>query len=338
MSQNPSALCQRYFGLTEAPFSIAPDPRYLYMSQSHQEALATLLFGLGGGGGFVLLTGDVGAGKTTICRCLLEQIPDTCDVAYIFNPKLTVVELLSTICDEFGIAYPAHSISNKLFIDLINAYLLGAHAKGRHAVLIIDEAQNLSPQVLEQVRLLTNLETNERKLLQIILLGQPELAAMVERPELRQLAQRIIARYHLGPLTRAEVKSYVTHRLEVSGARRQLFPPSLLGKVYRLSGGVPRVINTLCERALLGAYVQGRERVDRATLRQAAREVLPQRIATRRNWDVRFALKTGFILMVGSALVAAAALYQQNPPQLKVEAVQSAIAGFAGQTAISGEK
>ena len=176
-----------YFGLVEEPFSIAPDPRYLYMSRRHQEALAHLLYGVNAGGGFVLLTGEVGAGKTTVCRCLLEQIPESCDVAYIFNPKLTVAELLSTICAEFRITCPPGNTSIKVYIDCINAYLLDAHARGRHTVLIIDEAQNLSADVLEQLRLLTNLETNQRKLLQIILLGQPELAEMLARPELRQL-------------------------------------------------------------------------------------------------------------------------------------------------------
>ncbi len=264
-----------HFDLAETPFSIAPAPRYLYMSQRHQEALAHLLYGVNGGGGFVLLTGEIGAGKTTVCRCLLEQIPEACDVAYIFNPKLTALELLSTICVEFGIACPPGNDSIKVYVDCINAHLLDAHARGRHAVLIIDEAQNLSPEVLEQMRLLTNLETSERKLLQIILIGQPELGRMLERPELRQLAQRIVARYHLGPLTRPEVAAYVRHRLEVAGARRQLFPAALTRRLYRASGGVPRIINVLCDRALLGAYVQGRETVDRKTLRQAEREVLP---------------------------------------------------------------
>ena len=267
---------EHYFGLAEAPFSIAPDPRYLYLSQRHQEALAHLLYGVNGGGGFVLLTGEVGAGKTTVCRCLLEQVPASCDVAYIFNPKLTVGELLSTLCIEFGIAVPPGNTSVKVFVDCINAHLLDAHAKGRHTVLVIDEAQNLSTVVLEQMRLLTNLETNERKLLQIILIGQPELAGMLEGAELRQLSQRIIARYHLGPLTRSEVAAYVRHRLEIAGAQRQLFPASLMGRLYRLSGGVPRVINLLCDRALLGTYVQEKERVDRATLDQAAREVFPE--------------------------------------------------------------
>jgi general secretion pathway protein A len=269
------SMYQSYFDLVEAPFSIAPAPRYLYMSQRHQEALAHLLYGVNGEGGFVLLTGEIGAGKTTICRCLLEQIPEACDVAYVFNPKLTVAELLSTICIEFGITCPPGNESIKVFIDCINAHLLNAHARGRSAVLIIDEAQNLSPEVLEQMRLLTNLETSERKLLQIILIGQPELVKMLERPELRQLAQRIVARYHLGPLTQTEVAAYVRHRLEVAGARRQLFPAALTRRLYRASGGVPRIINVLCDRALLGAYVQGKESVDRKTLRQAEREVLP---------------------------------------------------------------
>ena len=275
MGESVTSMYQRHFGLAEAPFSIAPDPRYLYMSQRHQEALATLLYGLGSDGGFVLLTGEVGAGKTTICRCLLEQMPDACDVAYVFNPKLTVTELLSTICDEFGIAYPEGARSIKRFVDLINKYLLESHARGRRAVLIIDEAQNLSAVVLEQIRLLTNLETNQRKLLQILLLGQPELVAMLARPELRQLAQRIVARYHLTPLDKTEVAAYVNHRLEVAGAPQPLFPDGLWKQLYQLSGGVPRVINVLCDRALLGAFVQDKPRVDRATLKQAAREVLP---------------------------------------------------------------
>jgi general secretion pathway protein A len=307
---------QSYFGLAEEPFSIAPDPRYLYMSRRHQEALAHLLYGVNAGGGFVLLTGEVGAGKTTVCRCLLEQIPESCDVAYIFNPKLTVEELLSTICAEFGIACPPGNTSVKVYIDCINAYLLDAHAKGRHTVLIIDEAQNLSADVLEQLRLLTNLETNQRKLLQIILLGQPELAAMLERPELRQLAQRIIARYHLGPLDRQEVAAYVQHRLGVSGAQRQLFPLALMGQLYRLSGGIPRIINVLCDRALLGTYAQSKERVDRATLKQAAREVFHNAAALPRS--MMRPLLAGLLLAV-----LAAVLYQtvgKTPSQAVAEA------------------
>ncbi|TSA18309.1 MAG: AAA family ATPase [Betaproteobacteria bacterium] len=309
---------QHYFGLAEAPFSIAPDPRYLYLSQRHQEALAHLLYGVNGDGGFVLLTGEVGAGKTTVCRCLLQQIPPSCDVAYIFNPKLTVAELLSTICVEFGIACAPGNTSIKVFVDCINAYLLDAHARGRHTVLIIDEAQNLSAEVLEQMRLLTNLETDRRKLLQIILLGQPELASMLDRPELRQLSQRVVARYHLGPLTKAEVAAYVRHRLEVSGAQRQLFPARLMGRVYRLSGGVPRVINVLCDRALLGAYVQGKERIDGATLTQAAREVFHQPAARRR---MERAFAAGVILLLGATLAFALYLKEQGEPAANQPAI-----------------
>ncbi len=272
-----------HFGLGEAAFSVAPDPRFLYMSHGHQEALAHLLYGVNGDGGFVLLTGEIGAGKTTICRCLLEQMPAHCDVAYIFNPRLTVTELLATICHEFRIAQPAAGATVKSYVDSINDYLLESHARGRHAVLIIDEAQNLAVDVLEQMRLLTNLETNQRKLLQIMLLGQPELATMLDRPDLRQLAQRIVARYHLGPLKRSEVAAYVRHRLDVSGARRPLIPSALAGLLYRLSRGIPRLLNVLCDRALLGAYVQGKEEVDRATLKRAAREVFSRPPSLRRR-------------------------------------------------------
>lgn len=265
---------QEYFQLREAPFSIAPDPRYLYLSEQHREALAHLLYGVKGDGGFVLLTGEVGTGKTTICRGLIEQLPSDCDVALILNPRLTVVELLSTVCDEFGVHCPRDTRSIKVFVDHLNAYLLQTHAKGRQSVLIIDEAQNLSPSVLEQMRLLTNLETNQRKLLQIILLGQPELRDMLARRELRQLAQRIVARYHLGPLSREDTEAYVVHRLAVAGAQREIFPPSTLRVLHRLSGGIPRLINIIADRALLGAYAEGKSTVDRGILHRAAREAL----------------------------------------------------------------
>jgi general secretion pathway protein A len=263
---------RNHFDLSEPPFSIAPDPRFLYMSEKHREGLAHLLFGLQSDCGFVLLTGEVGTGKTTVCRCLLEQIPANTDIAFLLNPKVTVEELLATICEEFDIQSPAGS-SNKVLIDRINGYLLENHARGRKSVLIADEAQILGTEVLEQLRLLTNLETNERKLLQILLLGQPELREKLARPELRQLAQRITARYHLEPLAREEIGAYVAHRLEVAGGRRSLFPPACLKTIHKMSGGIPRLINVLCDRALLGAYVEGKEKVDRKVLRRAAREV-----------------------------------------------------------------
>ncbi|PHV07556.1 peptidoglycan-binding protein [Janthinobacterium sp. BJB412] len=283
----------QFFHLKQAPFSIAPDPRYLFMSERHREALAHLLYGVGGGGGFVLLTGEIGAGKTTVCRCFMEQIPDNCKLGYIFNPKLSVEELLLSVCDEFRIELAPHgagAVSVKTYVDAINRYLLASHAQACNNVLIIDEAQNLSADVLEQLRLLTNLETSERKLLQIILIGQPELRTMLARPELEQLAQRIIARYHLGSLSIAETGSYVEHRLAVAGAGAASaapLPRRLMPLLHQLSKGVPRRINLLCDRALLGAYVESQPQVTRAILRKAAAEVFAGERAVkalRRYW------------------------------------------------------
>ncbi len=265
-----------FFGLANEPFSIAPDPRYLFMSERHREALAHLLYGVGGGGGFVVLSGEIGAGKTTVCRCFLEQVPDKTHIAYIFNPKLTVTELLRTVCDEFGVPLPSGADTTvKAFVDPLNEYLLRTHAVGHNNVLIIDEAQNLSADVLEQLRLLTNLETPERKLLQIVLIGQPELRELLARPELEQLSQRVIARFHLGALSAPETDGYIRHRLGVAGLRGPLpFDDRALQRIHRLSGGVPRRINLLCDRALLGAYASGRHRVDRTIVDRAAAEVL----------------------------------------------------------------
>ncbi|WP_020677498.1 ExeA family protein [Geopsychrobacter electrodiphilus] len=261
-----------FFGLKENPFSIAPDPRYLYMSERHREALAHLLYGLQSDGGFVLLTGEVGTGKTTVCRCLLQQIPANVEVAFVLNPKLTALELLATLCDELRIDYPSGTTSIKLLVDRVNQSLLATHAAHRKTVLILDEAQNLAPEVLEQIRLLTNLETDRHKLLQIIMLGQPELLEMLARPDLRQLAQRITARYHLEPLSLSEVSAYIKHRLAVAGVEHQLFASSIR-QIFHLSHGIPRLINMLCDRALLGAYVQEQEAVDPRTLHKAAQEL-----------------------------------------------------------------
>ncbi|PJI99342.1 type II secretory pathway predicted ATPase ExeA [Acidovorax sp. 69] len=277
MGRYPQGMYAPFFGLQHPPFSIAPDPRYLFMSERHREALAHLLYGLDAGGGFVLLTGEVGAGKTTVCRCFLEQIPAHCDVAYIFNPKLTVEELLRSICDEFGVPHQPTVPGGetvKDYIDPLNAALLAAHGAGRNTVLIIDEAQNLSADVLEQLRLLTNLETSERKLLQIILIGQPELRAMVASPSLEQLAQRVIARFHLDALSPQETQQYIAHRLAVAGLNGpQPFSRRAIRRVHKLSRGVPRRINLLCDRALLGAYAAGVREVNVAIVNRAAREV-----------------------------------------------------------------
>jgi len=272
---------KKHFGLEETPFSIATDPRYLFMSAKHREALAHLLYGVKSDGGFVLLTGEVGTGKTTVCRCLLEQLPEETAVAFIINPKVTAVELLSTICDELEIEVKGEGNSIKTLVDAINHYLLAANSDGRKVLLIIDEAQNLTPDVLEQIRLLTNLETNRRKLLQIILLGQPELNDLLDRPELRQLSQRITARYHLEPLNRAETRSYIQHRLRVAGRSDNPFPGSLLTTIHRISRGIPRLINVICDRCLLGAYANDQKKVTSAILNRAAKEVLPRTILIR---------------------------------------------------------
>ncbi|MDD5267684.1 MAG: AAA family ATPase [Methylococcales bacterium] len=243
-----------YFHFSESPFSIAPDPHFMYMSPRHQEGLAHLLYGINFGGGFVALTGEVGTGKTTLCHCLLQQLPKNIDIALILNSKLNASELLATICDELGIIYDKNRHSLKNLIDLLNQHLLTAHANGRRTVLLIDEAQNLSMEVLEQIRLLTNLETSKTKLLQIILVGQPELKELLKRQDLRQLNQRITARYHLLPLSLDETRAYIHHRLKVCNGYPELFKENAIRKIYKLSSGVPRVINILCDRALLGAY------------------------------------------------------------------------------------
>ncbi|MGX4644289.1 AAA family ATPase [Massilia sp. SYSU DXS3249] len=296
-----------YFSLKQAPFSIAPDPRYLFMSERHREALAHLLYGINSGGGFVLLTGEIGAGKTTVCRCFIEQVPENCRLAYIFNPKLTVGELLQSVCEEFRIAAPSGQGGVKGYVDAINAYLLESHAQGRNNVLVIDEAQNLSTDVLEQLRLLTNLETSERKLLQIILIGQPELRTMLARPELEQLAQRVIARYHLGPLSEAETGAYIAHRMAVAGAQgAPVFPAAVVPLIHRISGGVPRRINLLCDRALLGAYVENSREATPKIVRTAAAEVFAGEDAAPVSAPVRWPLVAGGVL-AGAALSAAVA-------------------------------
>ncbi|MEO0997990.1 MAG: AAA family ATPase [Pseudomonadota bacterium] len=266
-----------YFGLTEKPFTITPDPRYLFMSMRHGEALAHLLYGVSESDGFIQLTGEVGTGKTTLIRSLLQQLPDNADIALVLNPQLSAREFLAVICNELNLTTVSDEQTLKVLIDKLNAYLLDAHARGRRTILIVDEAQNLAAEVLEQVRLLTNLETARQKLLQIILIGQPELRDLLARNDLRQLAQRITARYHLEPLSRDEAISYVDHRLRVAGAVGELFSPRAKREVYRLSQGIPRIINVICDRALLGAYVRERPRVDHILVREAAAEIAGKR-------------------------------------------------------------
>ncbi|MEM9101962.1 MAG: AAA family ATPase [Pseudomonadota bacterium] len=264
----------QFFGLTENPFSIAPNPRFLYMSDRHKEALAHLLYGVSEGGGFVMLTGEVGTGKTTICRCLLEQLPEHCELAFILNPKLTSLELLASVCDDLEVAYPKDSTSVKLLMDALSRHLIKKHEENKRIVLMIDEAQNLEAEVLEQIRLLTNLETNTQKLLQIILIGQPELKELLSKRILRQLAQRITARYHLEPLSEDETHDYVQHRLSVAGQDTNVFTSKSIRLLHHISGGIPRLINSICDRAMLGAYVQNKRAVEPAFIKKAAKEVL----------------------------------------------------------------
>ncbi len=261
-----------FFGFREPPFSIAPDPRYLYLSERHKEALAHLMYGVQGQGGFVVITGEVGTGKTTVSRCFIENVPEHVDIALILNPRLSARELLAAFCDELGVSYRDNATIKQL-IDRINQHLLEAHARGRHQVLMIDEAQNLSAEVLEQLRLLTNLETAEKKLLQIVLLGQPELKDILDRPELRQLNQRVTARYHLDALEKDELPAYLHYRLSVAGVKVELFTGSTINLLYRKSQGIPRLINLISDRALLGAYSEGVQHIEPRHIRAAAKEV-----------------------------------------------------------------
>jgi general secretion pathway protein A len=288
-----------FFGLSEKPFAITPDPRYLYLSERHAEALAHLLYGINESGGFIQLTGEVGTGKTTVVRTLLSRVPHHADVAVILNPRVTPVEFLLTICEELGLEIAeADRDSVKQMVDALNRRLLGAHAEGRRIIVLVDEAQNLSIDVLEQVRLLTNLETPTQKLLQIILIGQPELRELLDRTDLRQLAQRITGRYHLKPLSREETKGYVRHRLRVAGATQEIFTPAALLELHRLSQGIPRVINVACDRALLGAYTQETKKITASLVRRAAGEVYGRRfLPTWLGWVVG---SLGLAVLAGS--------------------------------------
>jgi len=291
-----------YFGLKESPFSIAPNPQYLYMSDRHREALAHLMYGIQGDGAFILLSGEVGTGKTTICRCLLEQIPTQVDTAFILNPKLTAAELLAAACDDLKISYP-QGATIKVLTDCINAYLLEAHANDRRTVLIIDEAQNLSIEVLEQLRLLTNLETNQRKLLQIILLGQPELLVLLAKPELRQLSQRITARFHLNALNRDEISAYIKHRLVVAGAKGTFFTKPAIDRIYKISQGIPRIINLVCDRSLLGTYSEGELQVTPKIVAKAASEILGPETQASPNWRLIAIASIGSLVVLTGLLI-----------------------------------
>lgn len=320
-----------FFNLREVPFSIAPDPAYLYMSPRHQEALGHLLYGTGQYGGFVQLTGEVGTGKTTIVRTLLAQKLQNVDVAMIHNPRQSEQEFVQSICDELGVKYVKAGATLKVMVDALNAFLLDQHAAGRRTVLIIDEAQQLAPEVLEQVRLLTNLETTKEKLLRIMLIGQPELAELLGRQDLRQLAQRITARYHLTPLSADETGEYIAHRLQVAGGARDLFAPAAVKLIHKHSGGVPRLVNILCDRALLGTYARGVRQVGPEIVQAAATEVLGVPASVRRSpWASlslpKPSLRTLEIGLAAAGLVIAGLLLREHWPAGSPTAPETAVA------------
>ena len=300
-----------HWGLKEPPFSITPDPRFVFLSERHRDALAHLLFGIGqgGGGGFVQLTGEVGTGKTTLCRLLLEQLPENARVALVLNPRLTAIELLETLCEELHLDISHTRGSVKALVDALNGYLLDAYAKGLRVVLIIDEAQNLSVDALEQVRLLTNLETDTQKLLQIILLGQPELREILARSDMRQLAQRITARYHLTPLDATETGAYLRHRFRIAGGQHSPFTAGAVQRVHRHSGGVPRLINVIAERALLGGFAHDATKLDTPDIDRAAREALAPMRRTSRN-PMRWAVAAVVVL----AAIGGWSWWSRTPP------------------------
>jgi general secretion pathway protein A len=300
-----------YFGLREKPFSISPNPDYLFLSERHKEALAHLTYGLGEDGGFVLLTGEVGTGKTTVTRSMLEQLPENTQVAMIYNPALSERELLACICDELSIRYDTQNASLKSFTDIIKKHLEAKHNAGGHTILIIDEAQLLAPDVLEQLRLLTNIETDHKKLLQIVLVGQPELQELLKRNELRQLAQRITARYHLLPLTQGQTVAYIKHRLHIAGCDKDIFSLEAMQTVYQLTGGIPRLMNLVCERALVGAFAKQQLTVDSNIIKKSAHESLPlDLIATTKSpakplpfWSYSVALIAIFAVGMGLSFI-----------------------------------
>ena len=305
-----------YFGLNEAPFSITPDPAFVFLSPRHRDALAHLLYGIGkgGSGGFVQLTGEVGTGKTTLCRCLLEQIPEGTKIALLLNPLVTPRELLAAISEELGIEVSGTIDSTRLLVDGLNRYLLDAHARGERVVVVVDEAQNLSPEALEQVRLLTNLETSKEKLLQIVLLGQPELRELLQRRNLRQLAQRITARFHLSPLGPSDTHLYVAHRMQIAGAQRNPFRRGAVNALYQRSQGIPRLINIIADRSLVAAFAKERLDVTASMVHQAANEVQLGESQVKRNRWPWFLAATAAVVVVGVAISSLDGLLSSREP------------------------
>jgi general secretion pathway protein A len=296
---------ETYFGLKENPFTLSPDPRYLYLSPQHREAMNCLIYGIGEKKGFMVVTGGIGTGKTTLCRALLAGLDGTVATALIFNPAISDIELLRTINQEFGIRLVGRG-TKKRYLDALNSFLMKNFAAGRNAVLMIDEAQNLSHSVLEQIRMLSNLETVREKLIQIILLGQPELRRLLTLPSIRQLNERITVRYDLKPLAREDVRRYIEHRLVTAGREANgLFTPGGYALIYGLSRGVPRRINAICDRALLIAYGRDLRTIDRRLVRAAVRDIGPGYLT---ETDIRRRAVLTFLVVLLAVLLILAAL------------------------------
>lgn len=295
-----------FFGLHERPFTITPDPRYLFMSERHAEALAHLIYGVTESDGFIVLTGEVGTGKTTLVRSLLQKMPEAADVALILNPQLTAIEFLRAIIQELDITPPDDTSSARALTETLNTYLLDAHTRGRRTIAVVDEAQNLSAEVLEQIRLLTNLETTRDKLLQIVLIGQPELRELLARNDLRQLSQRVTARYHLLPLNVAEASQYLDHRLAVAGALQPILSAGAKKRIHSLAHGIPRLMNLISDRALLGAWSREQKNVDKKMVDDAAEEVFGKPMVKRmktKPWPQWLAAGVAAALVIATVLV-----------------------------------
>jgi len=267
-------LYQTYFGLSQAPFNITPDPSFLYLSASHREGLAQLSYGIRARKGFVVLTGEVGTGKTTLIHALLNDLNGSAHTALIFGAIVSPADLLRTVCEEFGLIEPKRPLQEiHDYLVSLNGFLLESYRKGENCALIIDESQNLSAEVLESIRLLSNFETSKDKLLQILLVGQPELAVRLNSPELRQLKQRVMLRHHLRTLSLHECCEYVSHRLKVAGGELSIFTANALESIYSYSGGIPRIVNVLCDNALLTGYALGSKEIDTGILREVAEDL-----------------------------------------------------------------
>ena len=299
----------QYFALKREPFSIVPDPGFLYPSIYHRQAVAHLKYGLDREGGFILLTGEVGTGKTTLTRTMIKRIPPHVRVAYILNSKLNTTDVLASICDELNIELPANTELSftKKCIDALNQDLLAAHAQGKKTLIVLEEAQNLTPEVLETLRLLSNLETSTQKLLHILLVGQPELLEILAQKELRQLNQRVVSRFHLSPLDKNDLANYINHRLHRAGAKRAIFEPACMSVLFRLTGGVPRLINLVCHQAMVAAYASGQKTVSAKLVSQSATEILSEKKAMGNS---KIALIVAAGLIVGA--VALATIYKST--------------------------